>query len=218
MLITGVIAIITAYLIGSVSGAYIVTRIATGNDIRKLGSGNAGARNVYRSVGPSAGVAAVVIDAGKGAAAVAVADLALGAVQPLLALAGLAAVAGHIWPAYLKFRGGNGLSTCMGVLLMMLTREAMIIVGIMLVIAVLTRNPILGLTVGLLSLPVSAWFLEKSLLAVLFSLALITMMALHFLPTARAALGQAGGNKQILASLLGAEPEKAKPGKAKGRR
>ncbi len=74
--------------------------------------------------------------------------------------------------------------------------------GIMLVLTVFTRNPVLSLNIGLLSLPVSAWFLERSWLAVIFSVLLITIMILNFIPTARAALADAGSGRDLSAELL----------------
>ena len=201
----GVIAVVIAYLLGSFPSAYIITRLATGKDIRKLGGGNAGARNVYREVGLRAAIPVAILDVGKGAAAVAIADLALAAPQPFLALAGLAAVAGHIWPIFLKFSGGNGLSTAIGVLALMMTRELVIVLAAMFILAIVTRNPVLSLNIGLISLPVTGWFLEKSWLAVLFSVLLILIMALHFLPTAKAAIAEAGGRDKLFAELLRAD-------------
>lgn len=202
VLVSGVIAVIIAYLLGSIPGAYIVTRLATGKDIRKLGGGNAGARNVYREVGLKAAIPVAIIDVGKGVAAVAIAKFVLVAPPLFVVLAGLAAIAGHIWSVYLKFSGGNGLSATIGVLSLIMTRELLIILGIMLVLTIVTRNPVLSLNIGLLSLPVSAWFLEKSWLAVIFSVLLLLMMLLNFLPTARAAWAKAGSKANLLAELV----------------
>ncbi|MEK7353802.1 MAG: glycerol-3-phosphate acyltransferase [Chloroflexota bacterium] len=201
-MVNGVIAVVIAYLLGSFPAAYLITRLATGKDIRKLGGGNAGARNVYREVGLRAAIPVAVLDIGKGAAAVAIAELVLVAPQPFLALAGLAAVAGHIWSIYLKFSGGDGISAAIGVLSLMMTRELAIVIGVMVVVTIITRNPILSLNVGFLSLPLSGWFLEKSWLAVIFSILLLLMMLLHFLPTAKAALAQAGSKEKLFAELL----------------
>lgn len=202
MAVNGVIAVVIAYLLGSIPGAFIVTRIATGKDIRKLAGGNAGVRNVYREVGLKAAIPVAIIDVGKGVAAVLIADFVLAAPPLYVVLAALATVAGHIWSVYLKFAGGNGLSVAIGVLSLVMTRELLIILGIMLVLTVITRNPILSLNVGLLSLPVSSWFLEKSWLAEVFSVLLLLMMLLHFLPTARAALAEAGSMNKLLVDLF----------------
>lgn len=208
--VNGIVATIVAYLIGSISGAYLITRLVTGEDIRKMGGGNAGARNVYREVGLKAAIPVIIIDVGKGAAAVWIARFLLLAPREFVVLAGLAAVAGHIWPIYLRFSGGNGLSATIGVLSLIMTRELLIVLGMMLVFTVITRNPVLSLNVSLLSLPVSSWFLEKSRLAVAFSLLLLLMMILNFLPTAKAALDEAGSRGKLMADLVRADEAKQK--------
>jgi len=202
MIGNGIAAVVVAYLLGSISGAYLATRLMAGKDIRKLGGGNAGARNVYREVGLKAAIPAAIIDAGKGALAVVIADFVLGAQQPFLALSALAVVAGHIWPIFLKFSGGSGLSPAIGALLLLLTQELLVILGIMLVLTVVTRNPVLSLNIGFISLPVSAWFFEKSPLAVLFSILLIAIMVINFIPTAKAALAEAGSPQKLMADLV----------------
>ncbi|MBI2849428.1 MAG: glycerol-3-phosphate acyltransferase [Chloroflexi bacterium] len=210
----GVSAIAIAYLLGSIPGAYLITRLLTGKDIRKLG-GNAGARNVYRQVGLKAAILTAIIDVGKGAAAMAMADLALKAPQPFLALAGLAAVAGHMWSIYMKFTGGNGLSAAIGVLSLTLTRELVVVLGMMLILTVVTRNPILSLSIGLLSLPLTGWFFERQWLAVIFSVLLIVMMAVHFFPTAREAVTRAGSKRKLISELLRLDEDEKKQRRAR---
>ena len=204
--VTGIIAILIGYLLGSINSAYIITRLVKGEDIRKLGGGNAGGRNVFRQVGLRAAIPVAIFDIGKGAASVAIAHWLLSAplYEPHLFvfLAGIAAVAGHMWSVYLKFTGGNGLAATIGVLIMVLPWSLLIVLGIMLVLSLFTRNPVLSLNIGLLSLPVSAWFLEKSWLPVVFSIILIVIMVLNFIPTARKALAEAGSKKNLQDDLL----------------
>ena len=111
--ITGFMVIVIGYLLGSINSAYIITRLLTGKDIRQLGGGNAGARNTLREVGLRAAIPVAIFDVGKGAASVAIAHwlLNIPLYEPNLfvLLAGVAAVAGHMWSIYLKFTGGNGL-------------------------------------------------------------------------------------------------------------
>ena len=169
MIVNGIAAVVIAYLIGSISGAYVFTRLVAGKDIRKLGGGNAGARNVYRSVGLKAAVPTAIVDVGKGALAVVIAHRLvglppmqlLGTPQIFVLAAGLAAVAGHIWPIYLKFGGGNGLSAVIGVLAILMPRELLVALGLMVVFTVVTRNPVLSVNIGLLTVPVFAWFSEE---------------------------------------------------------
>ena len=210
-IVTGIIVIVIAYLLGSINSAYIITRLLTGKDIRKLGGGNAGGRNVFREVGLLAAIPVAVFDLGKGVASIAIANWLLGI--PLyeanlwVFLAGVAAVAGHMWSIYLKFTGGNGLAAAIGVLVMVLPWELLIVLGIMGILSLITRNPVLSLNIGLLSLPVSSWFLEKDWQPVVFSIILIVIMVLNFIPTARAALTKAGNAENLQAELLGREKD-----------
>lgn len=202
MLVNGLIALIIAYLLGSIPAAYIATRLIKGKDIRQMGWGNVGAGNTFREVGKVAGITVGILDVGKGAAAVAIAHWLLDAPQLFLLAAGIAAVAGHIWPVYLKFSGGRGLATTLGVLAILMPWELLIVLAITIILIVITRNPVLSVNISLLSVPVSAWFLEKSWLLVIFPIVLLLILALNFLPRARADLVQAGGMENYLAELL----------------
>ena len=204
--IAGFVSIIIAYLLGSINSAYIVTRLVTGKDIRQLGGGNAGGRNVFREVGLVAAIPVVIFDMGKGVASVAIAhwfvNVPLFEMHPFVLLAGTAAVAGHMWSVYLKFTGGNGLAAAIGVLAMIMPRELLIVLAIMIVLTVFTHNPVLSLNISLLSMPVSTWFLERLWLPVVFSIVLIVIMMLNFIPTARAALVKAEGRRNLFNQLL----------------
>ncbi|HEX4954259.1 MAG TPA: glycerol-3-phosphate 1-O-acyltransferase PlsY [Thermoanaerobaculia bacterium] len=103
-----------SYLLGSVSFSYLIVRYLVGEDIRSLGSGNAGATNVLRTTGTKAGLLTLLCDVGKGAGAVAVAKLLDGGAW-VVGLAALAVVAGHCFPVFLSFRGGKGVATGAGV-------------------------------------------------------------------------------------------------------
>lgn len=110
----GIIAILIGYLIGSISPAYLLGKILKGIDIRKQGSGNAGTRNVYRVLGLGPAIATVAVDLSKGFLVILLSSLF---VSPLFAyLSGIAALIGHVFPFYLRFRGGQGGATCAGIL------------------------------------------------------------------------------------------------------
>jgi len=204
--ITGLIAIAIAYLLGSINSAYIVTRLVTGKDIRQLGGGNAGGRNVFREVGFWAAVPVAIFDIGKGAASVAIAhwllNVPLFEMNIFILLAGIAAVAGHMWSVYLKFTGGNGLAATIGVLAVLMPWSLLIVFAIMFILTLITRNPVLSLNIGLLSTPVSAGILEKSWLPVFFSIVLIIIMILNFASTARSALAASGSKQNLFNQLL----------------
>ena len=108
------IAIASAYAIGSVPFALILARCWGARDLRRVGSGNLGAANVWRASGMAAGVLVALLDIAKGAAGVIVAEqFNSGAGTP--AAAGVAAVLGHVYPVWLRFRGGKGVATSCGV-------------------------------------------------------------------------------------------------------
>lgn len=101
------------YLLGSIPFGLILTALSGGGDIRKLGSGNIGATNVLRTGKKGVAAATLLLDAGKGAVAVLLAQRFGGDMAPLLA--GVGAFAGHVHPVWLKFRGGKGVATLLGV-------------------------------------------------------------------------------------------------------
>jgi len=107
-----------AYALGSVSTGYYLIKLRTGQDIRLLGSGSTGARNVSRTLGTLGFVATLVGDASKGAIAVGLATIS-GLDERGLIVVTVAVFAGHVWPAHLQFRGGKGLATVMGAVLVM---------------------------------------------------------------------------------------------------
>ena len=148
--VAGIIGVIIAYLLGSIPSAYLITRLRMGKDIRQLGGGNVGARNVFVEVGRGVGIAVGIFDVAKGAAAVAIAAGLLGAPPLFVLAAGLAVIAGHIWSVYLKFTGGNGLATTIGVLSLLMTRELLIVLAITLRIAWISITAISSGVGGLL--------------------------------------------------------------------
>lgn len=109
--------LIAGYLLGSIPFGYLIARAVGGRDIRSEGSGNIGASNVTRSLGLGAGLATLVLDAGKGAAAVWLAARLGPGAPETMALAAMGAVLGHLFPVWLKFRGGRGVATAIGAFL-----------------------------------------------------------------------------------------------------
>jgi glycerol-3-phosphate acyltransferase PlsY len=221
VIITGFIVIIIGYLLGAIPSAYVITRIVTGKDIRKIGGGNVGARNVFAEVGKVAGIGVGAFDIVKGVGAVALADWLLGISRSqyfemgagLFVLgAGVAVVVGHIWPVYIKFTGGNGLATTIGVLVFLMPREALIAAAFFVVFLAFTHNLILSANLCLLSVPITGWFIEDSWLAVVFPILLAAVMLLHFFPRIVADISQAGSKEEFFAQLFRRNTgEKGKP-------
>src|SRR4029077_12065360 len=109
-----IVVILAAYLLGSIPFALILARRWGAGDLRHSGSGNLGAANVMRASGVTAGITVAILDMAKGAASVWLAGR-LSADGAAPAAAGLAAVVGHIYPVWLRFRGGKGVATACGV-------------------------------------------------------------------------------------------------------
>ena len=112
----GFFSLILGYLLGSIPSGWLAGRWLKGIDLRELGSGSTGATNVLRQVGKGPALVVFLIDVGKGAAAVLLAR-AFGQSDWIQVLAGLTALAGHIWPVWLKFKGGKAVATGFGMFL-----------------------------------------------------------------------------------------------------
>jgi glycerol-3-phosphate acyltransferase PlsY len=155
--------VVLSYLLGSLSFAVIVSRAMGLDDPRRYGSGNPGATNVLRSGNRLAALATLLLDALKGAVAVIVAALLsprLGYGGATVALAGLAAFVGHLYPLFFRFRGGKGVATAAGVLLALEPRLGLACLGAWLLVAAATRYSSLAALVAAILAPlvdVLAW-------------------------------------------------------------
>jgi len=145
------------YVAGSIPFAVIVSRILALPDPRTYGSKNIGATNVLRSGSRLAALLTLVGDAGKGWAAVTVARL-LGAEDEILAMVGLAAFLGHVFPVWLRFRGGKGVATAAGVLIAFDWRMGLAVLVAWLAVAAASRYSSLGAIVAALFAPVATWY------------------------------------------------------------
>ena len=191
-----VAAIVVGYLLGSVPFAYIVARLTDGIDIRERGSGNVGALAVYREVGPAYGLAVLIADVGKGVLAVYVAKW-LGLDVIWICAAGFAAVVGHNWPVFLKFRGGKGAATIMGVLLALMPVQFAIGLGIAIIVVMFTSNIRFGM-VGLALIPLIAWLFHRELIYIYYPLFLILFLAGYTLIGLKGEMARAGEKKNLV--------------------
>lgn len=140
------LAVAVAYLVGSIPFAYLLSR-QRGVDLRQVGSGNIGASNVLRTSGVRAAVLAMVLDVVKGALAVLLAQrLAVGQAVPVAA--GIASVLGHIYPVWLRFRGGKGVATAAGVFAILTPLSLGVAGGVFLVAVWITRYISVGSLAG----------------------------------------------------------------------
>lgn len=142
------------YLIGAVPTGLLIIRLLRGVDIRTVGSGNIGATNVYRVAGLPTALLVLAIDALKGAAPVLVATASGGPAWVAVA-AGLAAIAGHNWSVFLRFAGGKGVATSLGVLLALSPIAAGVAVAVWLTVAALTRYASLASITAIAAVPVT---------------------------------------------------------------
>lgn len=158
-MIRAVVLLAAAYLLGSVPFGVLVARLSGGVDPRRVGSGNIGATNVLRAVGKTAAALTLAGDIGKGALAVGMARWA-GVDAGLLALTGLAAVLGHLYPAWTGFRGGKGVATTLGVVLGVMPAVGGLLLAIWLAVAAISRYSSLAALVATAALPVLAWLMD----------------------------------------------------------
>lgn len=171
--------IAASYLIGSIPFGFITARIK-GIDIRKHGSGNIGATNVWRTMGPSYGLAVLVLDAAKGAAAVYIGRQA--GIDGFELLTGIAALLGHAFPVYLGFKGGKIIATGAGVLLALAPPVLLTALGIFLIVVLISRYVSLGSICAALSVPLSMFLLHYSAKYFFFGLIVCLFAILKHIP------------------------------------
>ena len=148
------------YFLGSIPFGYLLVRAFRGADVRTTGSGNIGATNVAR-MSPALGVVTLLLDAMKGFGAVWAASVLFPG-QPMIPfVAGFAAVAGHIFPLWLRFKGGKGVATGLGSFLMLTPKGIVLALVVFLLVLAVFRLVALGSIVASASLPVSAFFLRE---------------------------------------------------------
>ena len=160
-----VIMAIIAYLIGSVNFSVIFSKKFAGFDVREKGSGNAGSTNMLRSVGKKAAALTLICDVLKGVVAIVIAIIVGNIIQDsnkelLLQIAGIAVVLGHTFPIFFQFKGGKGVATSLGILLMSNWQIGLICLVFALVLMALTRMVSLGSCAAAVLFPVLTLFIN----------------------------------------------------------
>jgi glycerol-3-phosphate acyltransferase PlsY len=151
------IAILASYVLGSVPFALVAARIR-GIDLREHGSGNLGATNAIRVLGPALGIPVLLADVAKGLIAVAVIPAVLGAEGPAVPLlCGFAAIAGHVWSLFLKFRGGKGVATAAGAFFALAPRGVGIALTVFILVLLVSRFVSLSSILAAVALPFALW-------------------------------------------------------------
>jgi len=167
-----------AYLIGSVPFAVILSRRWGAADLRRIGSGNVGAANVFRASGPGAGLLVATLDIIKGAASVALADR-LGGDASVSAAAACAAVVGHVFPVWLGFRGGKGVATAWGAFSVLTPIAASLAFVVFAATVWITRYVSLGSILASAALPSFAYAMHSSRPVVMAAVATAILVILR---------------------------------------
>ncbi|HEY8410713.1 MAG TPA: glycerol-3-phosphate 1-O-acyltransferase PlsY, partial [Pyrinomonadaceae bacterium] len=163
------IVLIVAYLIGSIPFGYLIVRLTGRGDVRETGSGGTGATNVSRRAGKLAGLVTLILDAVKGAFACLVAGVAMSPLRAsinvrwVVAAAAVAVIAGHIFPLWLKFRGGKGVATAAGAFFMIAPFGLLCAGIVFLVVVAITRYVSLASLTAVVLIPFFMW-LQKWLI------------------------------------------------------
>jgi glycerol-3-phosphate acyltransferase PlsY len=201
-----VIAIVIGYLLGSFPSAYLAGRLRKGIDIREVGSRNMGAMNVFYEVGPLEAVLVTLADLGKGVVAILLVRWLTGNPHPLSAqfdfLTGLtsaAAIIGHIFPIFLKFRGGKGAATAIGILIFLMPLAVPFLAIVFAIALLITRNPTFSYSLLLVVFPFVAGFIyhdryHQPLALVFYSIGLGVFLGLQYIPRLKEMHSKTGGD------------------------
>jgi glycerol-3-phosphate acyltransferase PlsY len=174
---------VLCYAIGSLPTAYLFTRYILGQDIRQIGDFNSGAANVFRNVGAKTGVAVGAIDIIKGALVIVLA-MVLVDDTGMEMMAGAAALAGHNYPVHLRFRGGRGAATAVGILIASVPIIGLPVGAFCLVLLYFTHKAIYPLAVFLVAIPVLTWPVGYSVALAIYVVAIPIAVGLsHFFTT-----------------------------------
>ncbi len=199
--------IVGAYLLGAAPAAYLAAKWLRGIDIRQYGSGNIGATNLLRLTSKRLAIPVIIFDLGKGAAMVGAAHL-VGLSLSQQVTVGLAAIAGHNWPVFLRFNGGRGVLTTLGLALALPWLNSLVPWGIFacgalfLGILFTIHNVPLGVGAGTAALPLVSWGVGEPLPLTLGFLAMFLILAIRRLAAPQPVRAASIGKKQLLVNRL----------------
>jgi glycerol-3-phosphate acyltransferase PlsY len=184
------IALLLGYLLGSIPWGLVLTKVAGTQDLRSIGSGNIGATNVLRTGRKGLAAATLLLDALKGTAAVIIAGYLAGAEAAMLA--GLGAFLGHLFPVWLKFKGGKGVAVYIGILIGLLWPAAVLFCAIWLITAIISRYSSLSALIASFITPIFLWWFGHPALAALFALLTVLLFTMHRANIGRLTAGTEG--------------------------
>jgi glycerol-3-phosphate acyltransferase PlsY len=200
-----IIGIVIGYLFGSIPSAYLAGRLRKGIDIREVGSRNMGAMNVLYEVGVIEAILVTLVDLGKGVAAIVLVRW-LSGVTPITSfdvlrdgLTGIAAIFGHIFPVFLKFRGGKGGATTIGILMFLMPWSIPFLAIVFGIALLITRNPTFSYSLLLFVFPFVAGFIYRDRLGaplslVFYSIGLGVFLGLQYIPRLKEMRSKTGGD------------------------
>ncbi len=155
----GLLALVIAYLLGSVPFGYLLVKWASGADVRSSGSGNIGATNVFRTSGRSIGVATLLLDIAKGFAAVWLEARLTGDAPEWTSLAALAVMTGHSYPVFLKFKGGKAVASFVGAFAFLTPLPLVAVALLFVAVVAVTRHISAGSILGAATFPFGVWMI-----------------------------------------------------------
>jgi acyl phosphate:glycerol-3-phosphate acyltransferase len=171
------LALVIGYLLGSIPFGLVLTRLAGTQDLRTIGSGNIGATNVLRTGRKGLAAATLILDALKGTAAVLIGGY-LGGPDAAM-LGGLGAFLGHLFPVWLKFRGGKGVAVYIGILIGLIWPAAILFCVIWLALAFALRYSSLSALTASVLTPIALWLVGHTALATLFAALTLLLIYMH---------------------------------------
>lgn len=170
-----------SYIIGSIPFSFTIAKLFKGIDIRKLGTKNVGAMNIISVAGMFPGIIALLFDISKGALVVHLTNKITEDIGVSLT-SGLFTVIGHNWPIFLKFKGGKGVATTIGILLLISPFSLLILYLIAIpIIILITNDSYMSASIGFLILPLILWFLEKNIWFVIFGILIALIIVIRHL-------------------------------------
>ncbi|MFC2018484.1 glycerol-3-phosphate acyltransferase [Chloroflexota bacterium] len=195
------LVIIGGYLLGSIPTAYLVARMVSGIDLRRVGSGQSGTSNLIRMTSLRVSLPVAFIDLVKGMVMIWVARL-MGLSIAIQVAAGLAAIIGHNWPVFLRFNGGRGIITTLGVILFLDPRLAGIGLTITAIGVLITRGTAVGVLISLIVLPLISWGFANPPALTLGLAAFLLIAVIRRLAVPRSAEAPASRRQLILNRLI----------------
>jgi glycerol-3-phosphate acyltransferase PlsY len=156
-----ILGLLLAYLLGSIPTSYLAGKLIARIDLREHGSRNLGATNVFRVLGWKYAIPVLLLDAGKGTVAAVIIGPWAGPQPWMPLLIGTAAITGHIFTVFLKFRGGKGVATAAGVLLGVAPVAIGICVGLWIIVVLLSGYVSLGSLIAAVAFPVTTWLVDR---------------------------------------------------------